>query len=287
MEESTRRILLQAQRNEITEHHIYSRLAAREKDADNRKVLERIAGEELDHYHHWRSLTGSDVGPAHLKVWCYGLVAWLLGITFTVKLMEAGEGQAHENYSVLKDVPRAGEIAASEDEHEERLIEMLDEERLKYTGAMVLGLNDALVELTGALAGFTLAFREPRLVAVAGLITGISASLSMAGSEYLAVKSEEGDLQPGKAAFYTGLAYVLTVGVLIAPYLLLGNIYACLGVMIGSALLIIALFNFYVAVAKDLQFGKRFLEMAGISLGVATLTFGIGALVRQVLPVEV
>jgi VIT1/CCC1 family predicted Fe2+/Mn2+ transporter len=47
------------------------------------------------------------------------------------------------------------------------------------------------VELTGALSGLTLAFRNTRLIAMAGLITGIAASLSMAGSEYLATKSEE------------------------------------------------------------------------------------------------
>ena len=53
---------------------------------------------------------------------------------------------------------------------EKALLEMLDEERLKYVGSMVLGLNDALVELTGSLAGFTFAMQNTKLIALSGLI---------------------------------------------------------------------------------------------------------------------
>ena len=51
---------------------------------------------------------------------------------------------------------------------------MIDEEKLKYIGAVVLGMNDALVELTGTLAGLTLALQNEKLVGVAGLITGVA-----------------------------------------------------------------------------------------------------------------
>ena len=34
---------------------------------------------------------------------------------------------------------------------------MINDERLQYISSMVLGINDALVELTGAPAGFTFA----------------------------------------------------------------------------------------------------------------------------------
>ena len=54
---------------------------------------------------------------------------------------------------------------------------------------MVLGLNDALVELTGTLAGLTFALANARLVALAGIITGIAATLSMAASNYLAERA--------------------------------------------------------------------------------------------------
>ena len=46
---------------------------------------------------------------------------------------------------------------------------MLDEERLRYIGSVVLGLNDALIELTGALAGLTLALQNTQLNLLLGL----------------------------------------------------------------------------------------------------------------------
>jgi VIT1/CCC1 family predicted Fe2+/Mn2+ transporter len=46
-----------------------------------------------------------------------------------------------------------------ENQHESALLQLLDEEQLRYTGSMVLDLNDAQVELTGALAGLTLSLK--------------------------------------------------------------------------------------------------------------------------------
>jgi VIT1/CCC1 family predicted Fe2+/Mn2+ transporter len=157
---------------------------------------------------------------------------------------------------------------------------MLDEGRLKYAGSIVLGLNDALIELIGALAGFTLALQDSKLIVVVGLITGIAASLSMAASEYLSTKTESAGRSPVKAAFYTGFAYVLTVLVLILPFLVFSNVFFSLGTAILSALIIIMAFTFYISVVRETPFRKRFLEMAAISLGVAALSFLIGFFVR-------
>jgi VIT1/CCC1 family predicted Fe2+/Mn2+ transporter len=120
-----------------------------------------------------------------------------------------------------------------------------------------------------------------------GLITGIAASLSMGCTEYLAIKSEESKKTPLKSALYTGSAYVITVIFLILPYLLISNVYVALGVMILNALIVIVLFNFYISVAKELSFTKRFLEMALLSLGVAAVSFGIGYLVRELLGIDI
>ena len=46
-------------------------------------------------------------------------------------------------------------------------------------------------------------------------------------------------------------------------------------------------FSYYLSVARDLPFWRRFLEMAGLSLGVAALSFGIGYLLRQFIGVDV
>jgi VIT1/CCC1 family predicted Fe2+/Mn2+ transporter len=286
--EELRRTLLDYQRNEITEHHIYLRLARTVNSAENRRILEGIADDELRHYGQWKAYTQQDVEPNRFQVWKYYWISRVLGLTFGIKLMERGEQGAQENYEQLRGtIAEADAIAHDENEHEEALIELLDEERLRYTGSIVLGLNDALVELTGALAGFTLALQNTRLIALTGSITGIAAALSMAASEYLSTKSEDTTKSPVKAALYTGTAYIVTVILLILPYLLLENYIFSLVCTLAAALIIIALFNYYIAVARDEPFKRRFLEMAGLSLGVAGLSFVVGLLARSVLGVEI
>jgi len=280
--------LLTFQQNEITEHHIYTKLAETTSLAENRRILKQIAADELRHYQEWIKYTHQEVKPDKLKVWLYYWISRIFGLTFGLKLMERGEEKAQDSYEHLRPwIAEVDAIIHDEDKHEEALLELLDEERLRYVGSIVLGLNDALVELTGALAGLTLALQNTQLIALSGAITGIAAALSMAASEYLSTKSEETSKEPFKASVYTGLAYILTVLVLIAPYLFLQNYYLCLAWVLTAAVLIIALFNYYISVVKDEPFRKRFLGMAGVSLGVAGLSFLIGYVARIVLDVEI
>jgi len=283
---SLRKAILTAQRSEITEHFIYQKLAQSTKDPHNSEILKRISSDELGHYDFWKKYTGEDVKPSKLKVWTYYLMSRIFGITFGIKLMESGEGQAQETYeNISRSVPAAESVLEDEEKHERQLIDLIDEEGLRYVGSMVLGLNDALVELTGALAGLTFALQNTRVTAMVGLITGIAASLSMAASEYLSTKTEE-HKNPLKASVYTGSAYVITVLFLIFPYLIFTDLYLCLGVTILNAIIVIFIFTFYVSVAKDIPFKKRFLEMALISLGVAALTFIISFVIRTFLNIE-
>jgi VIT1/CCC1 family predicted Fe2+/Mn2+ transporter len=205
--------------------------------------------------------------------------------------MELGEERAQVNYSLIaKIIPEAQAIIADEKAHEDQLIELLDEELLNYMGSVVLGLNDALVELTGVLAGFTLVFQDTRLIAIAGLITGIAAALSMGASEYLATRSEERTSKsPLKSALYTGAAYLGTVFFLIFPYIIFDNLSPLVNLAIAliNAVILVFLFTFYISVAKNLPFRRRFFEVISISLGIAALTFIIGMVVRSVLKIEI
>lgn len=288
LDKETKKTILTAQKNEITEHFTYEKLSQSIKDPHNKEVLKKISEDELTHYQFWKKYTTQDVAPNKLKIWAYYIISKLLGITFGIKLMERGEESAQAVYEKISTViPDARTIQHDEDEHEKELIALIDEERLKYVGSIVLGLNDALVELLGALAGFTFALQNTRVIAVVGLITGIAASLSMAASEYLSVKSEGHRQNPVKASVYTGSAYLVTVLFLIFPYLMFENYYICLGVTLVNAVVIIFVFTFYVSVVKDISFRKRFLEMALISLGIAALTFVIGFFVRMFLHVDI
>jgi vacuolar iron transporter family protein len=273
---ATRKVLLSFQDNEITEHHIYLRLSAIEKVPENKEILQQLAAEEKSHYEVFKSFTPEDRKCKWLKVTWYIWIARILGLTFALKLMERGEGDAQKNYSVLAaTIPEIKKIMDDEDTHEQKLISMINEERLNYIGSIVLGLNDALVELTGALAGFSFAMQNTKIIAAAGLITGIAASFSMAASEYLSQKTE-GAEHPLKSSVYTGIAYIFTVIMLILPYLVVPNYMLCLTITLLLAIFIIFAFNYYLSVATDVPFKKHFFEMAAISLGVAAISFGIG-----------
>ena len=279
--------MLALQRNELTEHYIYKRLAANVAGVKNRRVLSQIADDELRHYNVWKVYTRQDVKPSRMKIWFFTLISTLFGLTFGIKLMEKAEKNAGDVYSHLpSSIKELQGIVSDEEEHEQALIALLNEDRLKYTGSVVLGLNDALVELMGVLAGLTFALQNSRFVALTGIITGFAAALSMAASEYLSTKAEPGTKNPLKAAFYTGMAYIITVAALITPYLVIPSLYAALATAFGASICIIAFFNFYVSIAQDVPFKKRFMEIAVLSFGVAVLSFLAGMAARAVFGVE-
>ena len=276
------------QKKEITEHLIYSKLAKGQKNQKNREILERIGSDELAHYEVWKSYTKKEIAPSKLKICLFLFICKLFGLTFGIKLLERGEEEAQKQYDEIKDyLPNAERIIKDEHEHEEQLINLIDEERLKYVGSIVLGLSDALVELTGCLAGLTLALQKTSLVALSGLVVGVSAALSMAVSEYLSTKAEEGKQNPLKSAVYTGIVYIVTVLFLVFPFLILSNPYFSLLISILIAISLIAIFNFYVSVAKDKSFFKPFIEMALMSLAVAGISFGVGYILRETMGINI
>ena len=287
--QSSLAIIKKMQQSELTESVIYAEIAKFAKGEENKETLLRLAREEKAHYEIWKKYTGIEMQPEKGKVFKYKLLARILGFTFAVKLMENGEENAQEEYEQLAaEVPESVIIRAPEEEHEQALLGMLDEERLQYVGSMVLGLNDALVELTGSLAGFTFALQNTRLIALSGLIIGISATFSMASSEFLAARSE-GRSDALKSCTYTGIAYLITVVLLIAPYLMFdsANYLLALVCMLIVVILIIAGFTYYTSVAQDQPFKSRFLEMAVISISVAVISFVVGILAKKFLGVDI
>lgn len=277
--------------NEMTESEVYARLAELEKNEANKKILKRISEDEKYHAAMISKLVQIDgLRVNKFKVRKLVVFARLFGLTFSLKLMERGEDFASKKYRcVVSEYPELAKIAEDEERHEKELLGMLDDAHLNNMGSIVLGLNDALVELTGALAGFSHAMCEPNQVAKLGLITGMAAAMSMAASSFLSARAdakandtagEEENKSPMISAFYTGIAYVITVFLLVAPYFIFSNLYCALISMLLIAFAIIAFFNFYLSVARETSFRRGFLEMAGISTIVALISYAIGTLLR-------
>ncbi len=283
-------IFLAQQQAEITEYQVYARLSEFCKEESNKTLLKNISEDELRHYHTWKNITGKELKPNKLKVFWYVLLARFFGLSFALKLMEGGEVHAQEFYAkAAKKHPEVSRIAQDEEAHEKELLGILNDKRLSYVGAIVLGLNDALVELTGTLVGLSFAFSDNLVIGVTGLIMGIAAALSMASSGYLASQEEEEKegINPITAAIYTGVAYLITVALLVFPYFLVDSPKMAMVIMLVMTLLIIATYNYYISVAKTVNFKKRFLTMALISLGVAAISFGIGFLAKSWLGISI
>ena len=271
------------QRVEQTHSNVYHRLSKKIKNPENKIALEVLSNQEKGDYLLWKNYTKVDVPSFKFYELFYYLCSLIFGLTFGVKLMEKGKGGV-ENQLVKSIVNESDLIILleKEQEKEKELVGLINEERLNYVGSIVLGLNDALVELTAMLSGITFAIHDSKTVIITAFITGISAAFSMAGSEYLSSKADGGTKNAKVSAIITGIAYMFTVIILLLPYLMFSNLYIALLFTIINAILIILLFNFYISIAKDLDFKKRFAEMLTISLGVSFLSFLIGLLISKV-----
>ena len=119
LSETVRNKVIEFQKLEITEHHIYKRLATRIKSEENAKIINQIADDELRHYNGWKEYTKEEVQPRWFFVWFYTIVNIVFGFTFGVKLMEMGEEAAQNSYAdVAKEIPEAITYQKEENEHE-------------------------------------------------------------------------------------------------------------------------------------------------------------------------
>ena len=236
--------IIKIQRNEITEYNVYRKLARVVPHKADTEIIEKIATQEKNHYEIWKNVTGQSVKPSKIKGAFFCWASRVCGINFGLRLMEQGERLAVEAYKRLKKThPETARIIRDEQKHEEKILNMISDHKLQLIGSVVLGLNDALVELTGALAGLTLALQNTRLIAIVGFITGVAASLSMAASEYLSTKEENTNRKKAlKAGVVTGISYIITVLLLIIPYFVFNSPFVALAVTLAIAIIIILVF---------------------------------------------
>lgn len=139
--------------------------------------------------------------------------------------------------------------------------------------AIILGMHDAIVSLTGLIAGLGLTFSDRDVIILSCIISSITASLSMGAANYLAVKAENKE-HALHAAFYTAGAYMATCILLILPFFVFSNRLTAFGSVFVIVVLIIYMFNrtFY----NTNQFYRHFYEMLAICFSVSIIAFLIG-----------
>ena len=273
--------------NEYRDYVTYKELARIETVPAFKRILEELTQHELEDYHFWQALASRKT--FRISPWEMGWLKTLrrvLGLTFIAKFLERHEQQAIVNYHQFllsasgKLKEDLQEILRHEEYHERALISQIKEERIQFMSSIILGLNDALIELTGALTGFAFAFQQARAVAKSGCILGVAAALSMASSAYLSARHEEGK-DPKKAALYTGASYLVVVSLLIAPFFLLTGFSEALAMMVFTVVVIVVGLSYYTSIVFERNFRKSFTEMLVCSGGTAIVSFLIGSLARS------
>lgn len=163
---------------------------------------------------------------------------------------------------------------------------MKKQKTFKYAGALVLGMHDALVEISGIIAGLTFAIEERQVIILTAAIAAVAASLSMAAANFQAERANENP-DALRCAVYTGLMYVGTCAILILPFVIIPNRFSALVVMAIFAILIIFGFNCIIGMCMRRPFFNRFVEMLATCTGVAVASFLIGQLARKFLGVQI
>lgn len=286
--------ILNAQ-NELTEHIVYHRLALMERNPENRAALERLSEQEEKHYEFWKSLLpeaeGKRIRARWTTVWWIWGLRTAFGVTFITKLLETHEKDSQQKYAaIMSAIPedrkkRLTEIIEDEKSHERALIAQLKEKRVNYIGFVVLGLADAIVEITGVHAGFLGVTGSTLIAGIAGVVVGFAAAISMGSAGYLQAKQE-----PDKSAllsgFITWASYFCSVILLALPYFLIRVMLPAFIVSTSVGIVLVAGFTFYGAIVFDRTFWREFSETVGLMLATALATFLLGTGIGRIFHID-
>ena len=152
---------------------------------------------------------------------------------------------------------------------------MVRKDKFNSAGAIVLGMHDALVSLTGLIAGLAVAMADRYVIILTAVIASVTASLSMGASNYLAVRTD-GGRRAFISALYTGVAYMATCAVLIVPFFVFENRAVEMVLMFAIAVAEIFGFNYYLGRVNHRPDMRKFLGMLGVCAGVSVIAFLIG-----------
>ncbi len=283
------RLAAESAQDEYADRSVYMALSRREKNPAFKKALEDIANGEQSHYEFWKTYApDAKVSAKRLRMYVILIIRITLGLTFTLKFMERHEGKLHERYRrIAESIPPADKarftaMMESEEGQEGVLIGEIQENRVKYMSFIVLGLADAVVEISGIHAGSLGIYGRTELAGLAGIIAGMAASIAMASAAY--AQAKQGFQGSAKwSAIYTGVSYMITAVFLALPYFLTRTMTLALGVSLVIGVILVATMTFYDTVISARPFKRQFGEIAGIILAASLALFVVGTLVGQYL----
>ena len=298
---------------EMSDFNLYRLIAKHERSPELKKLVASLMNTEFRHAKIWAALSGEDPKRysmpinSKIKLYMYLVARKLMGIAFVTKLLERNEKKGLEEYnSIMKEGisskvrTKVSSIIKDEEKHEDMLLKETEkhEARLDYTRSIVFGMNDGLVEILAVVSGLAMIASSSFIVAITGIIVGISGTLSMAAGAYLSSKSEivvdrslekkvKAPTKPIKDAYYTGAFYFFGALIATYPFILGSSGYLCIAESAISVIIILSIASMLIAVISDTGIKRRVLEMLAISLGTAFVTALIGFLIKVMLGIVI
>ena len=270
---------------------LYDRLS-RTVDLESpfKQTLEKLSATERRHFEFWsKYVPGEEPKLAKLKLYWTLFLRRFFGLTFATRYLDRHEANVVQEYQELaKLIPDSDRVAydemvADEKDHEKAFAKEVESSAVQYISFVVLGLADALVEISGIHAGWLGLFDKTEIAGLAGVIAGGAASLAMASAAY--AQAKQGFKGSARlSAIYTGVFYFVTAVMLATPYFLTTSMILALASSLTVAVLILAVTTWYSIVIQQKPFLKDFVEILAILFGATIVVFALGALVSAEFP---
>jgi VIT1/CCC1 family predicted Fe2+/Mn2+ transporter len=269
--------------HEYTDSTLYARLS-KTVDAGSpfAAILMQLSATENKHYEFWAKYApGGTPNLNRLKLYWILFLRRVLGLTFASRYLDRHEASVVKEYQAIaslippSDKAAFDEMVADEKEHENEFAQKIESSAIRYISFVVLGLADALVEITGIHAGSLGIYQLTRIAGLAGIVAGAAASLAMASAAY--AQAKQGFKGSAKlSAVYTGVSYFITAIILATPYFLFQNQVVALSTSMIAAVIIVTLITYYSTVISGKPFMRDFLEITLIMFGVTVALYLFG-----------
>lgn len=288
-------VAIEACKDEYKDYLVYNELSKHKKAGKGKygEVFSRLAKTEKAHYDFWKRFS-ADKEPRTSK-WGARLVIYislLFGTTFAIKFLEKHESKSIEKYKAVAHLIPVEDrtffegMIVEEEQHEHDFRNEIQSSYVIYISFVILGLADAIVEISGIHAGSLGIYDSTRLTGFAGIIAGAAASLAMASAAYAQAKQGFKGSASVSAAF-TGISYFASAIVLATPYFLTDNMILAVSSSITFAVIILAVTNYYNAVITEKSFIRDFAEMVGITFGATIVLFLLGQFIRSIFGITI
>ncbi len=188
--------------SEQLSYDIYSKLYEIEGDKKLRKKLKELKDLDTKHIAVWNKIYAElglsvRVRKYYLEVGILMFVRKLFGKGLTLSIINSLENRKVSDLSkFFIYIPTKQRVKIVnylvEELYQENLLkrDVWESGIISHIRDIVFGMNDGLVEVLAAVAGFTGVLQNNLLIAVAGAIVGVSGTISMAVGAYLSSKSE-------------------------------------------------------------------------------------------------